>query len=477
MIHVDRRSLLAIGAGAVAGPLIAATSHAAGPHCRLLRPGDPGYAAEVAPFDLAQIPAPGLVVAAETATDVRYAVRLASRRGAPIAVLATGHQPSVPIGPDAILVSTRALRGVTVDARRRVARVEAGVRWQEVVDRAAAYGLAPLSGSSGTVGVVGYTLGGGLSPTLGRRFGYAADHVRAIDVVTADGCLTTVTPDADPGLFFGLRGGKSNFGLVTAIEFALFPVTGFYGGALYYDGAHARTVLHAYRKWIRTVPDAMSSSVALQNLPDAGNVPAPLRGRPTVAVRIAWTGSPAEGVALVRPLRAIAPPVLDAVSDQPYTAFGAIHADPVTPVPAVERTALLGELTADTVDALLATAGPGTGSPIAVTEIRHLGGALACPPRHPNAVAQRDAAFTLFMVGMAGPDQAAAVRSAEAAVIDRLRPWCTGGLFPNFLSIADTDPDVVRRAYPPEVYRRLRLLKRRVDPGNLFRLNHNIPPA
>ncbi|WP_229072773.1 FAD-binding oxidoreductase [Actinoplanes sp. DH11] len=486
---VHRRAVLGLLGATTAATLTPAVPAAAGPGAgpehaephglagRVYRPGEPGYAEHTATYNLVRAPRPGLVVAAADAGDVRIAVRHAARHHRPVAVLATGHQPSVPIGRDAILVSTRDLRRVTVDARRRVARVEAGARWQDVVDRTVPAGLAPLVGSAGSVGVVGYTLGGGLSPTLGRRYGYAADHVRRIDVVTADGRLREVTATSDPELFFGLRGGKSNFGLVTAVEFDLFPVTSYYGGSITFAGAEAGRLLHAYRRWVRTVPDEMSSSVALMRYPDADGLPPALRGKAAAVLRVAYIGDAARGAALVRPLRDLARPIADTVARQPYTAFGGIHSDPVDPLPAYERSGLLRELAAETVDTLVKLAGPDAPVPITIVEVRHLGGALARPSRAPSAVSHRDAAFSLFMAGVAGPGQAAATRAAEDAVVRGLRPWSTGGLYVNFLSADEASRDAVRHAYRPDVYRRLRALKRRVDPGNLFRLNHNIPPA
>ncbi|MBB2940563.1 hypothetical protein FB565_000267 [Actinoplanes lutulentus] len=491
---IDRRTILgygtAVGASSVLGVVAAGGPAVAGPRGaaggfrrppgltgKALLPGDPGYAAEVKTYNLVQTPKPGLIIAAANARDVQIAVRYAASRCAPIAVLATGHQPSVPIGPDAVLVTTRSMSAVTVDARRRVARAQAGALWQHVVDKSVPAGLAPLNGSTPIVGVVGYTLGGGLSPTLGRKYGYAADHVRSIEVVTADGRLRMVTAKSDPELFFGLRGGKSNFGLVTAIEFDLFPVTSFYGGAILFAGEDAGRLLHAYRKWVRTVPEAMSSSVGLLRVPDLEAFPPPLRGKLVASLRIAYVGRPEVGASLVHPLRQVATPIIDAVASQPYAAFPVIHADPVDPAPVYERTALLRELNADTVDALLAVAGPKAPFPISLVEVRHLGGALARSPRQPSAVSQRDAAFTLFMAGVAGPEQAAATRAAEENIIRRLRPWSTGGMYLNFMNVDDASVDAVRHAYRPEVYRRLRKLKRRVDPANLFRLNHNIPPA
>lgn len=485
-MELTRRGLLALGAaaGVAATVGVPPAAAAAGPlprptglRGRTFLPGDRGYADQVRTYNLAHTPAPGLVVAAETAADVQVAVRHAVAHGAPVAVLATGHQSSVPIGRDAVLITTRAMRGVDVDAGRRTARAQAGALWQNVLDRTGPLGLAPIVGSTPIVGVVGYTLGGGLSPTLGRRYGYAADHVRSVDLVGADGRLRTVTAQSDPELFFGVRGGKSNFGLVTAIEFDVFGVTTFYGGAVFFDGRDAGRLLHAYRRWVRTVPDEMSSSVALLRMPDVEGVPRPLRGRLVASLRICYLGRASTGAALVAPLRAVAAPLLDGVAEQPYTAFPSIHADPVEPAAAYERTALLRELPADAVDTLVALTGPAAPVPITLVEVRHLGGALAREPEHPDAVSHRDAAFTLFMAGVGGPRDADRIRRAEAEVIRRLAPWSTGGMYLNFMADDDASPDAVRRAYRPEVYQRLRRLKRRVDPANVFRLNHNIPPA
>jgi hypothetical protein len=468
MVRVKRRALLGVAGAASLAVAAPARANPADP-AKIFRPGDPGYAAELKVFNLVQAPNPGLVYAATGPADIQHAVRKAARQCRPVAVLATGHQPSVPIGRDAILISTRAMRGVTVDAARRVARAEAGALWQDVIDKAAPAGLAPLNGSTGAVSVAGYTLGGGLSPTLGRRYGWAADHVRLIEVVTADGRLRAVTATSDPELFFGLRGGKSNFGVVTAIEFDLFPVTSYYGGSITFAGADAGRVLHAYRRWVLDLPDAMSSSVALMQVPNIDGFPPPLRGKAVVSLRVAYLGDPARGASLVRPMRDAATPILDAVAEKPYAAFGTIHADPVDPVPAYERTALLRELPAAAVDALVEVAGP---SPVTITEIRHLGGALARPPAVPNAVSSRDAAFTLFMAGIGGPS----LKAAEAAVIRRMEPWSTGGMYVNFMSIDESSRDAARNAYQPDVYLRLRKLKTRIDPLNIFRLNHNIPP-
>ena len=184
-----------------------------------------GYDEEVAVFNEVVRHRPAVVVGASTAADVSEAVRFAAQHSMNIAVLNTGHGPTIAACPKTVMITTRRMSRIDVDTANSTARVEAGVRFGEFVAAAARHGLAPLAGSSPGVGVVGYTLGGGASPTLGRRFGWAADHVNAIDVVTSDGSQLCVTPQSDPDLFGALLGGKSNFGVVTAMECALFPIT------------------------------------------------------------------------------------------------------------------------------------------------------------------------------------------------------------------------------------------------------------
>ena len=194
------------------------------------------------------------------------------------------------------------MQELSVDPVTRTARIGAGVKWARVIEAAVPYGLAPMSGSSSDVGAVGYTLGGGLGP-LGRRYGFAADHVRSIEIVTGDGRMRTVTADDDPELFWALRGGKGNFGIVTAIEVDLMPVSQLYAGGIFYAGDHAAAVLHRWRTWVDTLPEETTSSIALLRAPDAPDVPEPMRGRLTVHLRVSHSGDVADGPALVAPMR------------------------------------------------------------------------------------------------------------------------------------------------------------------------------
>ncbi|WP_307718370.1 FAD-binding oxidoreductase, partial [Streptomyces sp. JHA26] len=199
-----------------------------------------------------------MIVGAAGAGDVAAAVKFAGERGWPVAVMGTGHGLSCALD-GGLLITTRRMAGVRVDAEACSAWLEAGVSWGQVVSEAARFGLAPLNGSAPHVGAVSYVLGGGL-PLLGRTFGYAADRVRRMEVVTADGRLRTVTPEADPDLFFALLGGRDNFGVVTGLEIGLVPVTRIYGGGLYFGAEHVEEVLSVWRAWTDSVPDTMNSS-------------------------------------------------------------------------------------------------------------------------------------------------------------------------------------------------------------------------
>jgi FAD/FMN-containing dehydrogenase len=434
----------------------------------VLAGADPRVAAEVAGFNTTHTPRPAAVVGAASAADVAAAVRWAVRCGRPVAVQSTGHGLVSDLA-GAVLVTTRRMSAVTVDPVARTARVGAGVRWAQVIEAAAPHGLAPLNGSSSGVGVVGYTLGGGLGP-MARRYGFAADHVRSAELVTADGEVRRVDAVSDPELFWALRGGKGNFGIVTELELDLVPVASLYGGGVFFPGEAAAELLHTYRTWVATLPEETTTSIALLRLPPLPELPEPLRGRFVVHLRFAHLGPAAEGAELLAPMRAVAPAVLDLVADMPYAAVDAIHMDPVDPMPTWERGATLRELPAEAVDALLAAAGPGVEVPLIMVELRHLGGAVGRPARVPNSVAGRGAAFTLFALGpMAGP-LAETMPAITQALVDRMAPWAARGPLLNFLGCAG--PDRVRRLWDDADLARLLAVKHRLDPGGVFSTGH-----
>lgn len=452
----------------------------------LFLPGDSGFDEECAGHNRAIRHRPPLVAGATGPADVMNAVKVATEHGLPVGVICTGHGASVP-ADGALLISTKRMQGVRVDPFARVASVEAGVRWERVIHEAAPFGLAPASGSSPRVGAVGYTLGGGL-PLLGRSLGYAADHVRSIDVVTAHGTLRQATADQYPDLFWALRGGQGNFGVVTSMQIGLFPVATIYGGGLYFRGSDAPQVLNAYRRWLRSVPDEMASSIALTRYPWHYGAAGDLRGRFVAHVRIAFHGSAADGERIITPLREAARTVRDTVAERPYSDAGGIHADPEQPFAYYERTGCLAGFDEDAADMLCDLVGPDASCPLELAELRHLGGALARPATVPNAAGNREAAFLLYVVGTADPasrDQVSAVTDYADMVLQRMAPWSTGQASLNFLGLEETgtaaardaETGTARSAFAAGDYRRLASVKRRYDPENMFRICHNIPPG
>lgn len=428
-------------------------------------PGEPGY--ELAtPFNLAAAVNPYAVVAVDSAQDIAHTVRFAAKHGLRVAVQRTGHG-AVSVGADVLLVHTARLTTCEVDPDARTARIGAGLIWQDVIDAATPHGLAPLTGSSATIGVAGFLTGGGIGPMV-RTYGLSSDRVRCFDIVTGDGELLHVTPEDHAELFWGLRGGKATLGIVTEIEIELLPIAHFYGGALYFDGSDAAAVAHAWLDWCTDLPEHSSTSVAFLQLPPLPNVPPPLAGRLTFAVRFASLAEEPEAKAIIDRLRCVATPLIDAVGVLPYAAIAAVHADPVDPMPAHEYSTLVGELTHEAVDELLAVAGPGSGSPQTVIEVRLLGGALAREPLHRSAFCHRDAPFTLLSVGVLAPPGGDAV-IGHAQEIDRaLAPWATGRSLPNFT--ASADPEQIARTYDDDTAHWLSALADQHDSNGVLRV-------
>ncbi|WP_433594201.1 FAD-binding oxidoreductase [Nocardia sp. CA-145437] len=426
-------------------------------------PGEEGYQRSAAGFNAAIEHAAAAVVVASSAADVAATVRVAVETGYTVAVRATGHGV-LPTPADSILIDTTLLDAVSIDRDQRTATVGAGVRWQQVLDAAAPFGLAGLAGSSTSVGVVGYTLGGGLGP-IARTYGFAADHVTAMEVVTADATLRRVTPDSEPELFRALLGGGAAFGIVTQMTFRLFPIHTLYAGSLTYRIEDAAVVLRAWRNWVAAAPETVTSSVAILNLPPLLEIPEPLRGATVLTLRYAHVGDAAEGAALLAPLRPVAAPLMDTVAEMPYTALASIHNDPTHPMPALDRGTLLRELPDAALDALL---GAVVGAPIGMAEIRVFGGAIARESQSHTTIAGRHAAFQVFAVGVLAPPVAEVVPAALDQVAAAMDRWSLDAATPNFgLNPLGGSSETLAAWTEPQ---RARLVdaRRRYDPAGVF---------
>jgi FAD/FMN-containing dehydrogenase len=436
-------------------------------------PGAAGYELEKSGYNGIVIHKPALIVGAEQPDDVVAAVRYAAARGMSVAVQATGHGISFPA--DGVLVSTRRMTGIEVDAQARTARVEAGVVSRDLLRATTAHGLAPLNGSSPAVGVIGYTLGGGV-PLLGRLYGYAADRVRSIDVVTADGVLRRVTSQEDSDLFWALLGGKGNFGVVTSLEIELVAVSMVIGGGLWFTGENIGPAVHAYAQWTREAPEAMSSSALLMKLPDIPFIPQAIRGQHVAHIRILHVGDAHEATGLVNALREAAPIAADTVTEMSYGDVGTIHNEPEGPVVFEASNTLLAALDDEAVDTLLAHAGP-EGADAYLVELRHLGGRLASQEGRRGSTGRRDGLFTLYAgTALKGADRTVAAQ-AQARLHRAMARWATDGVCPSFLSGPAVTFDDYRSGFDEQDFARLQKLKARFDPTNMFRINHNIPPV
>jgi FAD binding domain len=433
--------------------------------------GDAGWDDARAAWNLAVDQRPAAVTEPETVADVVAIVNFARERGLRVAAQGTGHGAGA-LGPlhDTVLVKTHRMRVVGIDPECRLARAQAGALWADIVAPASEHGLAALSGSSHDVGVVGYTLGGGVS-WLARKHGLAANGVVAIQLVTADGKVRVVDADHEPDLFWAVRGGGGSFGIVTAIEMALHPVDELCAGMLAFPWERAGEVLRAWREWVRTVPDEVTSLGRIVQIPPLPDIPEPLRGRSLAVIEVACLDGEASTADLVAPLRALGPDI-DTIAPIGPSGLLGLHMDPPGPVPGAGDGALLDVLPGEAIDALVAAAGPGSGSPLISVELRHLGGALGRADDGHGALASIDADFALYAVGMAPDEPAATAVNAHIDVVKgALSEWDAGRRFLNFSERPDGHD-----LFPPAAMRRLRAVKTLVDPDDVIRANHPIAP-
>ena len=425
---------------------------------------DHGWEAARRAWNRAATQEPSLVVFPQTVDDVVAIVAFARGEGLQVVPQNTG-RGAAPLGPiaNAVLLKSARMARVEIDADRRRARVEAGAIWGSVQTAAAAHGLTGLAGTSPGIGVVGYSLGGGLG-WLSRRYGFACNSVLAVEVVTADGRVLRVDADHEPDLFWALRGGGGDYAIVTAIEFALYPVRELYAGAFYWPQERAKEVLDAWQEWITAVPDTVTSIGRLLSVPSSPYVPAAMRGRSFVAVEAACLATEAEGMDSLRSLRELRPEI-DTFAMIPPADLGALHLDPVEPVHLHFDGCLLEDLPTAAVDALVEMAGPGSGSALMSAELRGLGGAMAEEAPGHGALGSVGARFAAATLGVVDDGHMADVDRQAALVRAALAPWRARQNYPNF---AEAEPDTAS-IYLPDTLERLRRVKTAYDPDDLIR--------
>jgi FAD/FMN-containing dehydrogenase len=430
--------------------------------------GDPTFEAASQPWNRTYTHHPSLVVIPRSPADVSAAIRHAADSGLAVAVQSTGHGVARP-ADGVMLISTRELKGVLVDGDAWTACISAGSTWADVLGPAFESGLAPLLGSSLGVGVVGYTLGGGIG-WLARKYGLSVDRVRSIEVVTADGAIRRASPDVDADLFWALRGaGAGSLGVVTSIEIDLVPIDTLYAGSLFYAGDMAREIAARYRDWVSGAPEELTSSICFVNFPDVEGVPDAVRGGSFVVLRGVLIGSDEEGSERLRFWRDWRPPQIDTWRRIPFSAVATISNDPPDPTASISTTEWLDTLSDQVIEVLIAAVldGEGPGA-VALAEIRHLGGAVARQPEHPSAYTQRQHHHLLQAVGPApDPESAQALSNRLQGLRTELAPHTAGGAYLNFVDGSEK----VRRsreAFDTETWFRLGGIKGAYDPHNIF---------
>ncbi len=437
----------------------------------IVLPGDAEYDLARRAWTLLADQRPALVAFPADAADVVDIVAYARRAGLKVAPQGTGHNAmAMPTLEDTILVSTQRMRGVEVDVEAQTARVAAGTLWIEVTEATTPHGLFPLSGSSPDVGVVGYTLGGGLS-WLARKHGLAANHVTAIELVTPEGELVRATAEAHADLFWAVRGGGGNFGVVTALEFRLFPYGTVYAGMMLFPYERHAEILDAWVEWTATAPEEITTSFRIFHLPPLPELPPFLSGRSVVVIDGAYAGDAHAGAEALAALKALAPE-MDTWALATPAALSRIHMDPEDPMPGRTETAVLGALDAGGRATFAAHVAPG--APVLFAELRQLGGALERAPEGAGAKGALPGTFLMFSAGLVmAPEMDVALQASLAAFHAALQPYATGTGYLNFVERA-TDTATL---YEAGDYARLQAIRATVDPAGVMVGNHPIPAA
>jgi FAD/FMN-containing dehydrogenase len=415
---------------------------------------------------------PALIVRAADAGDVARTVSLARESGLTLSVRAGGHSVAGHGTNDGgIVLDLRAMKGLHIDPDRRLAWAQPGLTASEYTAAAAAHGLATPFGDTGSVGIAGLTLGGGIG-WLARKYGLAIDALEAVEIVTADGRQITANAESHPDLFWAVRGGGGNFGVVTRFQYRLYPVGEVLGGALFMPAT--KDVMRSLVPIASAAREDLTTISFLMHLPPAPFVPAELVGTASLVVMFVWAGDPQEGQAALAPFRAVATPLIDMAMPMPYPGIYQFTAAGEAPGYAIHRSRFVTGLDDDAIDAMLAAMDAAT-SPKAMIQLRVLGGAMGRVAADATAFAHRGAPV---MAAIITPFDDLATEPAQRAwtegVFEALAPQ-DAGVYANFLE--EEGEERIHAAYPAGTYERLADIKRRYDPNNVFRMNQNIRPA
>ncbi len=440
----------------------------------LLQPGDEGYDEARVIHNAAYQRSPLLILRAASARDVIRGVAFARNRELEVAVRSGGHSVAGHSSSDVMVIDLSPMRYLEIDPERHIVRAGPGLTWGEVSVELHEYGLAVPSGDTGSVGVGGLTVGGGIG-WLVRKYGLTIDSLQSVDIVTADGQLRRASAEENPDLFWAVRGGGGNFGIVTSFEFRAHPVGTIIGGAIIYDASESRTVLPAWARYAQSAPEELSTIVFVLHAPPLPFIPPEVHGRNVIVIGVCCVGDPETGQGVVAPLRELGTVLADITGPAPYPAVYALTESVAVPGFHSEiRSSYLRELEGDALETILR--GVDTlPAPMGLVQLRALGGAMERVPADATAFAHRDRSILAAAIGLwEDPTEAASQRAWVEEFGRDLRPHADG-VYVNFLS--DEGPERVAEAYGQETYRRLSQLKRTYDPANVFRLNQNIQPG
>src|SRR5882724_9226962 len=441
---------------------------------RLLSPGMEGYNAARRVYNGMIDRCPAFIVQCAGVEDVQAAVRFADDQSWPLAVRGGGHSVAgFGVCEGGLVIDLSSMKAIEVDPARRTARVGPGVTWGEFDAATSAFGLATTGARISSTGVTGVTLGGGYG-WLMRKFGLAIDNLLAAEIILADGRLLKASATENHDLFWGLRGGGGNFGVVVSLEFRLHPVDQVTGGMVFYPAARGREVLEFYREFMYSAPDELSALCNFLLMPPAPFVPLRLQGVPVVAIAVCHAGSPGEAQRDLGALARFGPALLQRIRPMAYTKLQRMYDAAGTFGHRVYgRSGHFPDINKEALDTIAAHAGR-VPSALSITMLSRLGGAVARVGEHDTAFSYRDTAFDLAINAVWSDAAESPTHTRWADDFWRkLRPF-SRGVYVN--ELGEEGEERVREAYKPETYRRLAELKKIYDPGNLFRFNQNIQP-
>ena len=442
----------------------------------LIRPADAGYDEARAVWNGSIDKHPAAIVRVAGVADVRHAIEFARSQDLLVAVRGGKHSlPGFSTVDGGIVIDLGGMKGMRVNPGAQTAQAQGGLTWSDFDHEAQAFGLATTGGLISTTGIAGFTLGGGIG-WLMRAHGLTCDNLISADVVTADGELVHASADENQELFWGLRGGGGNFGVVTNFEYQLHPVGPVVmGGVAFYRGDRAEEILRFYRDYTRDLPDEATTVLNLTTAPPAPFLPEEIHGKLIVALLGTYAGPVAEGERVFQPMRDLGDPVADLMGPLPYVAMQSLL-DPLYPAGGSNyfKSGYLDEIS-DASIATMVEQHQSVASPMSEIHVHHFGGAVGRVADDATAFGNRSAEYVLNILGRT-PDSTGFAEAVEWArgCYDALEPHTSGGTYTNFMSEGD---DRLREAYGQEKFDRLVALKDRYDPTNLFRLNQNIAPS